>query len=148
MALVVSAHNRCGVRCVRVALARAIGVALAIVFVSGAEAAEIRAVRGQVLVNEGTGYRAVEGPVRLKVGDAVIAAPRGLGSLSYDDGCTIEVAPGAIAWIRPRSPCAAVDGFDPSQDPAPVLQPRVRFDPGWLRDGAVLIDSRKPPAGP
>lgn len=145
-----SAHNARGFGRVHFMLLCASGAAVlaAIVLVSRAEAAEIRPVRGQILVNEGRGYRAIEGSVRLKIGDAAIAAPQGLGLLSYDDGCAIDVVPGAIAWIGPRSPCAAVEGVASSQVPAPVLQPRVKFDPNWLRDGAVLIDGRKSPAGP
>ena len=124
------------------------GMLAALVVVLCAEAAEIRPIHGQVLVNEGSGYRAIDGPVRLKVGDAAIAAPQGLGSLSYDDGCTIDVNPATIAWISAQSPCAADGARALSQDPAPVLQPRVKFDPNWLRDGAALIDGRKPAAGP
>ena len=101
------------------------------------------------LIKYGDGELAyILAPQRLKVGDAAIAAPQGLGSLSYDDGCTIDVNPATIAWISAQSPCAADGARALSQDPAPVLQPRVKFDPNWLRDGAALIDGRKPAAGP
>jgi len=144
--MVVSAHH--GRRFMRVRVVLACTSLAAIVLASCAEAAEIRAVRGQILVNAGTGYRPIEGPTRLKVGDAAIAAPQGLGSVSYDDGCTIDLVPGAIAWIGTQSPCAAGEASAASREPAPFLQPRVKFDPNWLRDGVALIDGRKPAAGP
>jgi hypothetical protein len=147
-ALEMSAHKSYGFMRACVVLALASGALVAVAFALSAEAAEIRTVRGQVLINEGAGYRVIEGAVRLKAGDAAMAAPQGLGSLSYDDGCTIDVRPGTIAWIGTRSPCTADEDRDPSRDPVPVLQPRVKFDPNWLRDGAALIDGRKPAAGP
>lgn len=149
-ALQISAHNPRGSTPVRAVLAHS-GVAAVlalVVLTSQAVAAEIRAVRGRVLVNQGTGFRAVEGSMQLKIGDAAIAAPHSAGSLSYGDGCTIDVTPGQIVWIGPQSACTALGSGASVRDPAPVLQPRVKFDPNWLRDGAALIDPRKPPAGP
>jgi hypothetical protein len=120
----------------------------AIMMMSPAVSAEIKPIRGEILVNGGTGFRAIEGAVRLKTGDAAIAAPQALGRLTYEDGYTVEVVPGTAAWIGARSPCAAADGTDTTRDPTPVLKPRVVFDPAWLSEGAAMIDGRKPPAGP
>ncbi len=128
---------------------RNLSAALVIVVMAcPAQAAEIRPVRGSILINSGTGYRAIEGTARLKPGHAAIAAPQALGKLTYEDGCTVDVVPGMIAWIGPRSPCAGSEDPDASRDPPPTLKPRVVFDPAWLTEGAANIDGRIPPVGP
>jgi hypothetical protein len=110
-------------------------------------AAEIRAVHGKVLVNAGTGFRAIESTTALKVGDAAIAEPHGLGRVTHGDGCAVDVVPGSVVWIREYSPCAAAPGLLPSRDPDPIVTPGVVFDPAWLVDGVATLDPRKPPAG-
>ncbi len=115
---------------------------------ASAQMAEIHPVRGEILVNVGEGYRPIAGVVELKPGDAAMVGSRGLGQLIYADGCRVDVVPGSVVWIRARSPCTANASPAPSRDPEPALEPRMAFDPSWLTEGAALIDSRKPPAGP
>ena len=116
--------------------------------ISSAQAAELRSVRGEILVSSGTGYRVIDGPVQVKLGDAVMANPQALGRLTFADGCSMDVVPGAIIWVRSRSPCSAAVDPPPHRDPEPALAPRVVFDPAWLVGAAVLIDGRRLPAGP
>lgn len=58
-------------------------------------------------VNQGEGWRAISTPVAAAVGDMVMVAPKGSATITYDDGCAVEVKPGAVATIAPLSPCAA-----------------------------------------
>jgi hypothetical protein len=66
----------------------------------------------------------------------------------YDDGCTVDIVPGMIAWVGSRSPCAAATGANAARDSELTLKPRIVFDPTWLREGAAMIDPHKLPAGP
>ncbi len=113
-----------------------------------AQVAEVSPVRGEILVNAGGGFRAITGAAPLQSGDATFARSKALGRLVYADGCSIDVAPGSVIWVRAQSPCKANAGTPTSRDPEPTLRPGAIFDPTWLVDGAALIDSRKPPAGP
>lgn len=128
------------------------GFASVVLFALGpslqAQGAEIRPISGEVLVSSGTGFRAVDGATRLSPGDAAMAPQQSLGRLTYDDGCTVDVVPGMIAWVGSQSPCAATAGANSTLDPEPKLKPRIAFDPAWLREGAAMIDPRKLPAGP
>ncbi len=113
-----------------------------------AQLAEVSPVHGEILVNAGAGFRLITGAARLKPGDATFARSKALGRLVYADGCSIDVAPGSVIWVRAQSPCRADAGTPPSRDPEPILRPGAAFDPAWLAVGAAQIDSRKPPAGP
>jgi len=117
--------------------------------ISMAAGAEVVPLRGEVLVNTDIGYQVVAGAVRLKPGDSAIARPDSQGSLAYADGCVVDVVPGMVAWVGPRSPCAAVARGAPVRDPAPALVAPHVFDPAWLVGGAPRTGARKtPPAGP
>lgn len=116
--------------------------------VAAAQVAEVRPARGEILVNTGVGFRAITKTMQLKPGDAALAGDQASGSLIYEDGCRVDVGPGSLVWVRARSPCSADAGPPPPRDPAPTLVPRANWDSSWLAGGAVMIDGRKPPAGP
>ncbi len=116
--------------------------------VAAAQVAEVRPVRGEILVNTGVGFRAITETVQLKPGDVALAGDQASGSLIYEDGCRVDVVPGSLVWVRARSPCRADAGQPPPRDPEPTLVPRTNWDSSWLAGGAVMIDGRKPPAGP
>ena len=116
--------------------------------VAAAQVAEVRPVRGEILVNTGVGFRAITETVQLKPGDAALAGDEASGSLIYEDGCRVDVVPGSLVWVHARSPCSADAGQPPPRDPEPTLVPRTNWDSSWLAGGAVMIDGRKPPAGP
>ena len=116
---------------------------------SMAVGAEVVPVRGEVLVNTGIGYQVIAGAVRLRPGNSVIARPDAQGSLTYADGCVVDVIPGMVAWVEPRSPCVDVARGAAVRDPAPALAAPHVFDPAWLVGGAPRTGARKmPPAGP
>jgi hypothetical protein len=42
-----------------------------------------------------------------KVGDAVMVGPGGTATVVYDDGCKVNVQPGAVITIESLSPCTS-----------------------------------------
>lgn len=60
-----------------------------------------------LLVDTGSGYRAVSPPMELKAGASIIANPGGRGEIRYEDGCIERVRPGDVANVKDVSPCAA-----------------------------------------
>ena len=75
-------------------------------FRSVARAAMIQPVYGQVLINQGEGYKTVVNPIQLRQGDTIIVNPGGVANLTYPDGCSIEVNPGSVITVGAHSPCA------------------------------------------
>ena len=131
------------------ATARMVLAALsAIAIMVSAQAAEIALIRGEILANSGSGYRAIEGAEQLKSGDAIVPSLHSIGKLTYPDGCVVDVAPGSVTWVQSRSPCSLGADQRSRQDPAPTLPPRMAFNPVWLIEGAKQLVVRKPPAGP
>lgn len=70
------------------------------------QAALIQPVYGQVLINQGQGYKAVSDPIQLRQGDTIIVNPGGTANLTYPDGCTVQVTPGSVITVGAQSPCA------------------------------------------
>jgi hypothetical protein len=77
-------------------------------------AATVVPVAGKLLVNSGTGFHDVTGPVEGKVGDAVVAGARSSGRIVYGDGCEVPVVPGRVVTITAESPCGNAFGQDAS----------------------------------
>ena len=74
---------------------------------SPARAATLEPAQGTLSINQGEGFRPVNARVDANVGDSVMVAPGGSATLVYDDGCKVDVQPGAITTIAPLSPCAS-----------------------------------------
>jgi hypothetical protein len=72
---------------------------------SGALAATVRAVQGQVLVNAGQGYRLVDGSTQLEPGATVVANPGAIAQVVYAGGCTVTVQPGSVYLVAAQPPC-------------------------------------------
>jgi hypothetical protein len=108
-------------------------------------AAEIVSVKGEVLVNTGTGYQPVGDRMTVSEGDAAIASPGSQASLVYADGCVINVVPGVIAFVKPKSPCS--EGAA-NTDALPPLTPTKSFKRDWLVGGAAQLKRTAIPAGP
>jgi hypothetical protein len=83
-----------------------IAFALAAAAGTPALAATVLSDQGHVLVNHGEGYRLVTQPTEVAPGHLVIVNPGGAGRVAYPDGCTVDVRPGAVYSVAPRSPCA------------------------------------------
>jgi hypothetical protein len=70
-------------------------------------AADVQSVQGDLSINQGRGFQAVNGRIDANVGDSLIVGPNGSAMVSYPDGCQVSVQPGAVTTIGPLSPCAA-----------------------------------------
>ena len=83
----------------------AVPLAMSLVFGSAAQAATVRTIDGNVLINRGGGYERVRGTSQAKVGDTVMASPDGAALIIYADGCTVTVRPGSVVSIAAQSSC-------------------------------------------
>ena len=52
-------------------------------------------------------FKPVTGGTTANVGDSVMVGPGGSATVVYEDGCKINVKPGAVTTIAPLSPCAS-----------------------------------------
>jgi hypothetical protein len=77
----------------------------AVVFGAAAQAATVRAVQGQVLVNSGQGYRLVDGSTQLEPGGTVVANPGAVAEVVYPGGCKVTVQPGSVYLVSSLPPC-------------------------------------------
>jgi hypothetical protein len=86
---------------------------------------------GDLTINQGQGFKPVSGRANAAVGDKVMVGPGGSATVIYDDGCKVNVQPGAVTSVAPLSPCAAgsnaADLSVPPMTGAPVGAPT----PGW-----------------
>jgi hypothetical protein len=64
-------------------------------------------IQGALSINHGQGYEPVNGQVPAKAGDMIMVAPGGSATVAYDDGCKVDVKPGAVTTVAPLSPCAS-----------------------------------------
>src|SRR5690349_1491225 len=100
-------HPGEGVMGNRSRLFSAVAVSCAVLIASPSWAAMIEPGSGDLTVNQGQGFKPVTSQVNANVGDSVMVGPGGAATVTYDDGCKVNVQPGAVATIAPLSPCAA-----------------------------------------
>jgi hypothetical protein len=89
-----------------------------VVFGAAAQAATVRAVQGQVLVNAGQGYRLVDGSTELDPGGTVVANPGAVAEVVYPGGCKVTVQPGSVYLVVSQPPCQAANVERPPPPPA------------------------------
>ena len=75
---------------------------------------------GALSINQGKGFKPVKHRINAKVGDSVMVGPGGTATVVYDDGCKVNVEPGAVTTIARLSPCASGSN---AQDPPWVCRP-------------------------
>lgn len=80
---------------------------LAILLSSSSWAATIEPGKGDLTINQGSGFQPVNTRVDANIGDSVMVAPGGTATVVYDDGCKVDVQPGAVTTIASISPCAS-----------------------------------------
>jgi hypothetical protein len=68
---------------------------------------------GEVWINHGQGFVRVNGPADAKDGDNVMVGPGGAAAVVYDNGCRVEVQPGAVVSISPVPPSPCPSGSLP-----------------------------------
>jgi hypothetical protein len=80
---------------------------LASVLSSSTWAASLQPGQGDLSINQGKGFQPINGRVDASVGDSIMVGPSGSATLVYEDGCKVDVQPGAVATVAPISPCAS-----------------------------------------
>lgn len=79
-----------------------------VALLSGAAwAATLQPGQGNLSINQGSGFQPVNARVDAKVGDSVEVTSGGSATLIYEDGCQVQVQPGAVISVMPLSPCAS-----------------------------------------
>ncbi len=68
--------------------------------------ATLQPVMGGALVSHGQGYQRVTTESGLRLGDRVMVSEGNGATLTYPDGCKLDIRPGAVHIVRPVSPCA------------------------------------------
>jgi hypothetical protein len=70
-------------------------------------AATIEPVQGDLSVNQGNGFQRIDTRIDANVGDYAMVGPGGAATVTYPDGCKVNLQPGAVMAITPLSPCAS-----------------------------------------
>ena len=87
-------------------IARALlGFLTAVAFITSASAATVIPEQGQVLVNQGDGYKLLAQPTVVQPGAQVVANPRGAARVEFQDGCVVKLEPGMVLTVEAESPC-------------------------------------------
>jgi hypothetical protein len=55
-------------------------------------AAVVEPGQGNLSINQGHGFKPVKKPINARVGDSVMVGPGGAATVTYDDGCKVNVA--------------------------------------------------------
>lgn len=85
-----------------------LAVCATLAYASAAGAATLTPMQGDVLLNQGGGYKAVTVPVEVKAGDSILVNPKGLAQLSYGDCATYEIKPGDVVYVAEQSAVTCV----------------------------------------
>jgi len=109
-------------------------------------AATVTPLQGQLFINrDGKGFQPLTHPTEAKAGDAVMAALRARGQITFPDGCKLNVEPGIVTTIPAESPCKAgpqsshveTDGsLKGGGDPPPPPDDRRGF---WIGVGGMVV---------
>ncbi len=91
----------------RKGLLRTLCLGCSVLIASPTWAATIEPGLGDVSVNHGRGFSPVNSRSGANVGDSVMVGPGGTATIVYEDGCRVDVRPGAVTTIAPLSPCAS-----------------------------------------
>jgi hypothetical protein len=85
----------------------AVAIGCAVLVASPSWAAIVEPGIGDLTINNGQGFKPVSSRVNANVGDSIMVGPGGSATLVYEDGCKVDVRPGAVTTIAPLSPCAS-----------------------------------------
>ena len=89
----------------------------------------VEVITGQVSINQGDGYQPVVDWTPASPGNLVMASPNGAAKIEYDDGCVVEVKPGAVVAVAEQSPCPTGGSDDTGGS---------GFRPGYLIAGVLV----------
>jgi hypothetical protein len=74
---------------------------------AGDGAVSLSRVSGDVLVNQGHGFRPATAGMVLHPGDRVLVTPNGGAGLNWSGGCGVKLGGGSLATISGATPCTA-----------------------------------------
>jgi hypothetical protein len=122
---------------------------LSLLIGTACSAATLEPVQGDLSINQGQGFQKVDSRIDANVGDSVMVGPAGSATVSYPDGCKVDVQPGAVMTIAPLSPCASGSYAADSSDLTGALIGGTLFAAG-IGAGIVGItqSSSSSPASP
>ena len=109
-------------------------------------AATLTNANGNVLVNQGDGFKPGSTAQDLPVGTRVMANEQSSAKITYPDGCSVNVLPGRVYVVTAQPPCGLANAGDPGTT-LPVGPTGAEYALGAVAVGgigaAVLIASRK-----
>jgi hypothetical protein len=74
-------------------------IGCALLIASPSWAAMVQPGLGDLTINQGKGFRPATSRISANVGDSVMVGPGGSATVVYDDGCKVNVQPGAVTAI-------------------------------------------------
>jgi hypothetical protein len=84
-----------------------LSIGCAVLVASPSWAAIVEPGIGDLTINHGQGFKPVTSGAQANVGDSLMVGPGGAATLTYDDGCKVNVQPGTVITVAPLSPCAS-----------------------------------------
>jgi hypothetical protein len=108
-------------------------------------AASVIPTDGQVLVNQGSGFKEISSPLELRAGDTVVLKPGSSASIKYSSNCIVPVVLGQVVTVAAKAPCVTQGAMEQTQatlPPPPAPPPVVgiigAIGPGTIAAGAVV----------
>jgi hypothetical protein len=105
----------------------ALSIGCAVLVASPSWAAIVEPGYGDLTINQGQGFKPVTSRSSANIGDSVMVGPSGSATLTYEDGCKVNVQPGAVVTVAPLSPCASGS----NAQTGPNYYPDSDNDPLW-----------------
>lgn len=128
------APSQCGVMGANEMMRIALMLMLLLVPVA-AQATTLEVLRGQLIVNSGSGFKSARSGQALHAGDIVVADPGAAGVLVYPGGCAVPIVMGVPITVQSHAPCREIvtgsisppillkDGQDAARLKVPPLRP-------------------------
>ena len=131
-------------------LTATIALGLSVLLSEPSLAVVLNPVRGDVTINQGSGFRRVTEEMQVNVGDAVMVGPGDSAWLVYDDSCVVEVKSGAVVTVAGVSPCEAPS--DTTPPPTEISGAALGVGLGGAAAAAVILillnNKKDDPASP
>jgi hypothetical protein len=115
----------------------ALSISCAVLVASPSWAAIVEPGYGDLTINQGQGFKPVASRSNANIGDSVMVGPSGSATLTYEDGCKVNVQPGTVITVAPLSPCASGS----NAQTGPNYYPDRDNDPlwGWVVGGLAGV---------
>jgi hypothetical protein len=118
----------------------ALSIGCAVLAASPSWAAIVEPGYGDLTINHGQGFKPFTSRTSANVGDSVMVGPGGSATVVYEDGCKVDIRPGAVTTIAPLSPCASGSNAQ-NYNNCPIGsdgRPHCEDDWGWAIGAGLL----------